>query len=277
MLQDAGAEAHLRKLLASIDSQTQTLFLKAARTPRDKRSQQMVMDTIREGNTCIRAVFLRTNPDALLQTEADNLLNWITTVSFTSQFDFICEVDNMFNFFCFELWGVRATAHIIETRGSLTRLLPAFVHRLDTTLQDRSLTYFNSILRTYAQLEERRRPPPLREAMRHLKNKQMLGNLEQPDYDAWLAFETTDLEAESKEIIKDIAEYEPKLDVYARYLTVPDDLDIIARAGIILTHFRPFMGRLRGTHSNMYVGGSADLFGSDQHRAPVNGSGSDSD
>ena len=275
-LQDAGAEAHLRKLLKSLEMSTQNLFTQAIRSPREKRSQQNVTDAIREGNKCIRAVYLRTNPDALLQTEADNLLKWIVSTKFTSQMDFIYDVDNRVAF-CFELWGSRDTARIISTGSSLTRVLPAFVHRLDATLQDRSLTFFNSILHAYAKLPEKRRPPPLREAMRRLKNKQMLGNLEQPDYDQWLSFESTDLEAEALELIKGVAELEPQYDVNARYLIVPDDLSIIAESGIMLTHFRPYMGRLRGTHSKLYVDGSADLFGSNQRRAPMNSSGRDSE
>ena len=96
--------------------------------------------------------------------------------------------------------------------------------------------------------------------MRRLKNKQMLGNLEQPDYEAWLAFESTNLEAEAPDMIKDVAELEPQYDVNARYLTVPDDLSIIAESGILLTHFRPYMGRLRGTHSKLHLNAQTALY-----------------
>ena len=187
-LRDAGVAVQLRQLLSAVDDTTRDLFLAAAQEPRDRTNQRSVADAVREGNKCIRAVYLRTNPMSLLQTEADNLLRWVTTIAITSQLDYVCDVDNRVSF-SFDLWGARDTARLISLGSSLTRVLPAFVGRLGPTLQDCALAYFNSIVHAYEKLPESARPPTLQKALQRLKDRQVFGRIEQPNHELWLAFE----------------------------------------------------------------------------------------
>ena len=126
-------------------------------------------------------------------------------------------------------------------------------------------------------MDERDRPPPLRDAMRRLQNRQLHGHIEQPDHEIWMAYASMYKSAHAEDIISHVAECESQYDTHTRYLVVPDDLSVIAESGLMLTHFQPFMARLRGTHSTEHADTTAAHGADGHHRDLVDGDSSDSD
>ena len=221
----------------------QPLVYAAQRDPTNRQKHQVVVDLVQQCFTGIRCVDKLTNAEGVLRSEAERLKKLVATLKITNPLDYVADVDVAMTQ-CIQLWGPTQVANLC-TSGVLALLLPEFVSRLEPNLQERALRFYNSVLHTYTAPEmAAHAPPSIRNAIERLYTHQTQLMTEQPDYSFLAAFPENGADPLHPNLISQLTQLEPAVNVNSRLLTVPDDLHFLAAAGLLTTHWRPLIGTL---------------------------------
>ena len=137
-------------------------FLEAARLDGNPRNLDLFYDLLAAGTLNIRACINRTSALGELHSDATWLMQYVATVQWDSEMDYVCYVDAAFST-SMQLEG-EAMTHRMCVNGMLNSLLPTFVGRLSARLKDRALEFFNDVARSFKQDEAFRNelPPHVR-------------------------------------------------------------------------------------------------------------------
>lgn len=253
MMSDVGVASRVRAQLDTITQEGYSMVQDAIDQPNSEWLQEEMMDYGRRGMTVIRAGVYRTSPRGVLHAEANELVQRVQRAPMNSQLDFIVDVDNWWSD-ATSLWGKTQTMHLNATGTGVTQFLTVFVARLDPSMQDRALTYYNAILHSYMNMPEDRRPSSIRKALSDLNAQSMSICPERPDHMYLFKHPANTDDVEPRMAVQSaqmlMADEEgPRSSI--RFLTNPDDLHVIQACGIGISHWRTLIARLIGGYSRL--------------------------
>jgi hypothetical protein len=119
-------------------------------------------------------------------------------------------------------------------------------------MQDRALTYYNGLLHEFTELPDNRRPRALTLALVRLveRNSQLFP--ERPDFASMRVVGANRNDPDTARRLEALSNLQPTCPSSSRLITVPDDLHIIAEAGILASHWTTLIGRIIGTYTTVY-------------------------
>ena len=225
-----------------------------------ERLQRELVNFGCESGTAIRAGVHRTSPRGVLLGETNLLLREVTNAEIDSQLNFIVSVDNWWTE-AKTLWGSRQTVKLLSDGTGVTQFLTTFVKRLDPSMQDRAIAYFNEVLHTYLRIDESARPEAVNSVLRELRSSNMSTCPEQPNFSVLTLLEGDPRDRDNRTVDEHIELMKRHFDsdISTRFLTVPDDLYLISKACIGMVFWRTFIGRLLGGYSRLRIGGPTEM------------------
>ena len=146
-----------------------------------------------------------------------------------------------------QLWG---TAQKSELSDELSQFLPVMVSRLDPPMQDRVISFYNSLLHWLSRPEvSAELVPSLRETLSQALTQFSGVCPERADFDLLAGHRSNASDPRTIDNLAGLARKAPAYDVTARFLTVPDDLYIIEKSGLVDSHWRMLMTRIKGNYT----------------------------
>jgi hypothetical protein len=250
MLGDVSVASRLRHQLEELAGRSDQIVLLAREDPQNEMLQRDVLDVIMMALRLFRAMYNRTSPTANSNNEVTSLITWVSDCAISSFLDYVIDVDNK-STGRFNLWGDRHTAELATCGGGLATLLPRFVRRLSPSMQDRAIAYFNDVIRSYSTMPDESKPRSLAVALSRIteRNDQLFH--ERPDFAHMRVVDANYTDPDGLRRIEAFASRQPRFDPATRMLTVPDDLSVIADAGLLPTLWRTLIQRMAGTYSKM--------------------------
>ena len=254
MLSNVGAASRLRIQLEDLASaHAQTVHL-ARNDPQNELLQRDVLDVICMALKLIRAMLKHSSPASTLDNEVGDLLSYVNRYNVRSYLDYAIEIDNEATAW-FLLWGDRQSAELACRGSGLGTLLPSFVRKLSSSMQDRAIAYYNEIIRSYASMPDEEKPRSLTMALHRITERNSQLFPERPDVASLRVVDVNFNDPDGARRLERFSSMPPCYDSSSRLLTVPDDLIAIAEAGLLLSHWRPFMNRMTGTYTRMNLPG----------------------
>jgi hypothetical protein len=255
------ADQTIMESLANAHRLTLTEFGDAIERARNDPSRDNIddfYDLIAMGALNVRASANGTSAVGELQSDADVLIQFVTTVLIESHLEYGCQVNDAYTKMRQMLGG--HTTYKMMAMGMVSQLLPIFVGRLSPYLRDRALEYWNSVAREF------RYDGPLRDVLpaslrdrldSHLSLHREV-NASAPAMRSLARVMNLD-EVDMGQVTRVMQSESSGSTV--RIIHVPADLYWVAPTGILLSHWDSFMRHLLGSHVKSIKPAPSSIFG----------------
>ena len=215
-------------------------------------------DLIAMGALNVRASANGTSAVGELQSDADVLIQFVTTVLIESHLEYGCQVNDAYTKMR-QMLGSHTTYKMMAM-GMVSQLLPIFVGRLSPYLRDRALEYWNSVAREF------RYDGPLRDVLPALLRDRLDSHLSlhrevnasAPAMMSLARVMSLD-EVDMRQVTRVMQSESSGSTV--RIIHVPADLYWVAPTGILLSHWDSFMRHLLGSHVKSIKPAPSSIFG----------------
>ena len=214
------------------------------RDPEDTVKQLRVVNHVAIALGEVRGVVEGSNRRSVLMQEAAALLDTVKSASTAEgEVEFLCQVNTLVQS-CFQRWQ-SVQLDQLATTSSLARLIPDVVARLSSSAQERTLAFFNDVVRTF-QADSAQATLPLKfknrfnEALREYTSAV-------PASASFRGLGLADRGVGSA-AYEAMGTLERASNPSARRLAAVSDLHCIAPAGLLESHFGLWVGRMAGGH-----------------------------